>query len=215
MPKYITINKLCYNNLKGNSKTTRKGVIMDERSQQTTGANILNPDTLEPTGRTVGQKPTYQEDLQDAAKYEYKPYGLDLIDLDKIKLDTQEGQYSYLTSLVDNALAINTERLKSLEDPNLINNRDSEREFQNLSSRELELLEEKTRRSLDIINAQKSILIDLDFSNSSVVQALEPLSKQYYKKALADGVSEAASTKFLLMQEAADSLYVILADKLK
>jgi len=188
---------------------------MSEIPLQTTGANILNPETLEPTGQTVGEKPAHQEELQDAAEYKYKPYGLDQIDLDEIKIDTQEGRYNFLTSLVDNALAFNSERLEVLENGSLDNIRNAEPDFRDLNSSEVDSLEEETRRYLDLINAQKSILENLDFSNLSVIQALKSQSEQYHKKSIAEGISEAAAMKFQLMHEAANNLYMIMVDEVK
>jgi hypothetical protein len=76
-------------------------------------------------------------------------------------------------------------------------------------------LEDDTRNSLEIAKIQKTILENLDFSSSSVAQALRVKSEEYQKKMLADGMSEDAVKKFMLSYEAADSLYMIMVDEVR
>jgi len=153
-------------------------------------------------------------ELDDTTE-QYTPYGIDLIDVKEIKLDTQEGRFDYLTSIVENSLAVRSERLKVLESGFYEHICEAEPIFRDLDSAGVDSLEENTRKDLDLISAQKRILENLDFSNSSVIQALKTQSEQYYNKAMADGMSQTAAEKFLLMHEAADNLYLIMVDEVK
>lgn len=176
---------------------------MSEEIQQTT-EQINNLEHNEPV----------KTELDDTAE-QYAPYGIDLIDLKEIQLDTQEGRFNYLTSLVDNDRDIKSERLRVLESGFYEHICKAEPIFRDLDSAGVDSLEEDTRRALDSMSVQKSILENLDFSNSSVIQALKTQSEKYYEMAKVDGMSETATKKFLLMHEAADSLYLIMVNEVK
>ncbi len=192
------------------------GQTVGERAPQTTGAYVLDPVTLEPTGQTVGERATDQNIKQDTAESEeWRPYGLDLIDVKEIKLDTQEGHYDYLTSLVDNDRDVVTERLRVLESGFYEHICEAEPVFRDLEAAGVSSLIEDTQKELDKINAKKRILENLDFSNSSVIEALKTKSEQYYKEFASDGMSEAAATNFYFMYEAANELYLILLGEIE
>jgi hypothetical protein len=135
---------------------------------------------------------------------DFRPYGLELTDVNEINIDTQEGRFDWLTSLVENAEAINSERLNALRERGL--SKVSEEEAYLSGKNEDELIE-GTQRDLELVEAQKAILEGLDFSNSSVIQALRAKSEEYQKKYTADGMSEGAAAKFRLLHGAADDLY--------
>lgn len=182
---------------------------MSEKIQQTTEADGLNSNKFELSDKK-------QETSDDLQGYEEpKPYDLNLIDVKEIKLDTQEGRFNYLTSIVGNGQAIKSEQLRVLESGFYEHICKAEPIFRDFDSAGVDSLQENTRRELNLISAQKIILQNLDFSNSSVIQALKTQSEQYYKKAKADGIVQTAAEKFLLMHEAADNLYLIMVDEVK
>lgn len=150
------------------------------------------------------------------ATMEYQPYGIEFTNLKEINIDSQEGRFDYLSSLVENARSLKSERLRVLEDGFYDHIREAEPSFAGFSDAGVLSLEDETRNNLELINAEKTILENLDFSNSSVVQALKAKSDYYFKKFIfSDGMSEAATTKFDLMHRAATELYRAMVDEVK
>jgi hypothetical protein len=153
------------------------------------------------------------EDEEESDKY--GPYGLELADTEKINLGTQEGRYEYLATLVDNALAVNAERLKLIEDGRFDEMKEEERgKFYDKNEDEAF---ENTKYSLDLAKEQKAILDNLDLSDSTVEDALKTTTEKYFKRfnELDANVDEAVKLKLNLQYDAARNLYAILVDEVR
>jgi hypothetical protein len=142
----------------------------------------------------------------------YHPYGLNITDLSKIQLDTQEGRYQYLTSLVENVTAVNTEHQKAIADQDFDVVRQETSYFSNKPDWEIQ---DEVAGTLDTAKLQQSILENLDFSHSTVIQALQRKFDEYAKKSATEGMSPEASFKFYRMSRAADQLRARLVDEVR
>ncbi|MCL2094577.1 hypothetical protein FWH13_00430 [Candidatus Saccharibacteria bacterium] len=154
------------------------------------------------------------EKVKDSRYMEgYHPYGLDVVDLNRIDLGTQEGRYDFALSLAENRVAVYTERMKAVEEEDFDKIRDEESVKYNGQADFV--IEDEVKAELEMAEIEKTIMENLDFSEASVIQALQKKFDEYAKKSAAEGVSERARERFYKMSRAADNLRATLVAEVR